>query len=693
MAEYLLTSPEGEEFKVNAPDDATEEQVMTYFRTELPKQAKSPRAPRKVAANPAEYDPTSIDYQIRYGSQPFNAPHAVGEALLNVGSSLVASPASGLAGIGTSVGHQLGLTDTQGAQAVEAVGNAMTYQPRTPEGQRGAEVLTYPFRKLAEFGDWAGGGVSDAIDRPFWGPAVGAAVNTAVQSVPALLFGGLMRPRGQAKASKPAQPKLTPEEIAAEHVTRNTSLDWDSLSPQIQQRLASITGDAKNLAGLDWRAIERQVQLESLPVKVPATSGQLTRDPVQLRNEGNVAATTGGKPIRDIHVAQNRAILDNLETLKGRQRGKAETPEQVGLSVQDAALRRNLEAKKSQVRALYKQAEEAGELQGTAPTRSLARLIDETPDKMHLGWVESWLGKADVITTETGAATKGMRYKASLKELEDLRQAAVARAMNGGTEGYYAGKVIKAIDEATEGVGGSAYAAARKARKEQALQFEEQGAVARLVENKSRTDRSVALEDTWRKTVLGGSIEDLRAVKAQLLTGATRVAGRQAWRDIRAETIQHIINEATKSVAKFEDGTPNVTPAAMDRAIRSIGKDKIDEIFGAGSVNALNNIMNATKIVKTEPPPSFKGSPTFANAIAFLEKSIGKIPLAGDMVTGAVKGAAALRQMGETGRQVRAAQQTPLDKAGAQVTKNTLRGRSKNALLRGLPYTSATEGQ
>jgi hypothetical protein len=197
------------------------------------------------------------------------------------------------------------------------------------------------------------------------------------------------------------------------------------------------------------------------------------------------------------------------------------------------------------------------------------------------------------------------------------------------------------------------------------------------VTDKSRTDRSVALEDTWRKTVLGGSIEDLRNVQRSLLTGtegATRIAGRKAWRDIRAQTIQHIKDEASKSVTRFEDGSPNVTPASMERAIRSIGEDKLEVIFGKGTVRQIKKIMEATRDVKTEPPTGFKGSPTFANVLAFLEKGLSKIPVLGDTATGAIRGVAKLREMGQAGRNVRAAQETPL--GAAEKTAKTQKKRA-----------------
>lgn len=622
------------------------------------------------------------------------------ETAANIGSSMLATPIAGLAGIGAAGLKAIGMSDREPADVVEGVSNALTYQPRTEMGKKLTNVATYPFQKIAQAGDYVGGGIANATGSP----ALGAAANTAVQFLPALVMKGAgklrARPVEAAPRSGPSprvEPTMgdavpaAPNVVAAqEYVASRTGLDWDSLSDAVKTKLSDIAKDAGSLDKLDPKAVERQARLESLPVPVDsATRGQITRDPVQLRNEGTLSATEAGKPIRDTYQRQTQQLLSNLDVLKGKVRGTgqsaavAETPEQVGASVQDAA-RAKLKGQQDKVKSLYKLAESKGELQGDVPTQPIKDVITNSPDLTHLSWVDSWLKKTGKGDTR------------SLKELEDLRQAAVARAMNGGTEGYYAGKVIGAIDQATDGAGGSAYKSARAARKAQAMEFEEQGGVSRLVENKSRTDRAVALEDTWRKTVLGGSIDDLKNVKRSLMTGGdatTRAAGRKAWRDIRAQTIQHITNEATKSVTRYEDGTPNVTPASMERAIKSIGPDKLEEIFGSGTVRQINQIMEATRDLKTEPPTGFKGSPTFANLVAFLEKGIGKIPVLGDTVTGAVRGISKLHEIGKSGREVKQAQKTPLAEGAEESSAALRRQQIAKQLQRNSGAATATQQQ
>lgn len=643
------------------------------------------------------------------GQPTGNAMDAIIEPVMSLGSSAIATPIAGLLGLGAMGTRAAGLTESDPADVVRRVQEVLTFQPRTRAGQVATGAISYPFEKLAQGADWVGQTTLEATDSP----VAATAVNTGIQSLPALL---MRRGRGPSRPaqelslvdepvrtapppaqqpasaqaspppSQPARPAIssnepvapdftletrtvprakvanTPEARAQEYVS-SVGLDWSALPREIQATLTNVAKDARGFEGLDNAALARQLQLQSLPRPIPATRGQVTRDPVQLRNEGNVSATKAGEPIRQIYLDQNQAILDNLDVLKGKvaNRSKgAETPEQVGISVQDQALRTKLELKKKEVNAKYKLAEEAGELQGKVSPARLLKTIEATPDKTHFGWVQSWMREMGVVTkTDSGTVTR----KLTLKEMEDLRQSAVARAMDGGTESYYAGKIISAIDAATEGAGGKLYKEARAARRAQAMEFEETGAIARLVENKSRTDRATALEDTWRSTVKGGSIQDLRNVKRSLLTGgdrATRAAGKRAWRDIKAQTIQHIKDEATKSVALNERGQPNVTPAAMKRAIDSIGRDKLDEIFGAGTARQIDRLLEATRTVKTVPPAGHSGSSTMSNVLSFLERGLGRVPVVGDMASGTIRAGVQLKQMGEAGRIARDAQRTPL---------------------------------
>jgi hypothetical protein len=109
-----------------------------------------------------------------------NLAGAAVEPLLSLGSGAVAGPASGLAGI---LGSIMPGPEGQGAKWAGKVGHGMTYAPRTTGGQNAMSAISYPFEKIGEGADSAGGKATDVTGSP----AVGAGVSTLLQILPQIL--------------------------------------------------------------------------------------------------------------------------------------------------------------------------------------------------------------------------------------------------------------------------------------------------------------------------------------------------------------------------------------------------------------------------------------------------------------------------------------------------------------------------
>lgn len=122
----------------------------------------------------------------------------IGETALSMGTGMVGSAVGGLAGIAGSVlpGEQ-----GQGARWTEGVQNALTYQPRTEEGQRDSGLLAKPFELLDKGATWLGD-PTEANKSPL----AATAIKTAAMALPMLLGRGAV-PRGVPKtAPKVAAP-------------------------------------------------------------------------------------------------------------------------------------------------------------------------------------------------------------------------------------------------------------------------------------------------------------------------------------------------------------------------------------------------------------------------------------------------------------------------------------------------------
>lgn len=203
-----------------------------------------------------------------------NVPGAAIEPNLTLLSGMAAAPVSGLAGIaGTLLPGKKG----QGADWVNKVGNALTWQPMT-EGGATPHPITYPFRKLAEGADQIGGNVAEATGSPL----VGAAINTAIQTTP-MLFGS---PKVRGKIESAASPiidavaarRTRMDELAARKSQLNApfidaakkaqtlgiALDPAKVNPTVSNRVKRVIvgGDNTNVAlsnanEAKWSALAR----------------------------------------------------------------------------------------------------------------------------------------------------------------------------------------------------------------------------------------------------------------------------------------------------------------------------------------------------------------------------------------------------------------------------------------------------
>lgn len=102
----------------------------------------------------------------------------LGEAVLSGITGMAAAPISGLAGGAAAL--MPGLPAGSGADVTNAVGNALTYQPRSELGQKIASGASSPFEWLANKADIAGEKVRENTDSPL----LATAANTAIQSIP-----------------------------------------------------------------------------------------------------------------------------------------------------------------------------------------------------------------------------------------------------------------------------------------------------------------------------------------------------------------------------------------------------------------------------------------------------------------------------------------------------------------------------
>lgn len=265
-----------------------------------------------------------------------NAHGAMWEPLLSVGSSAIAAPVAGFAGIGQSL-KNLVSPGMQAGDRVSQVREAMTYQPRTAAGQGMAGAIAYPFEKLARGANAVGNAIA-MPDQPgtyispsagnYGLPAIrqnetganplrsaaGAVANTAIQAAPSLLLKGRGKP-AEVPANVPRNPSMgrgagaVPEQAVSE-------------APAVQRpsRLAGVpdeTPSKEALKAASQAAYKRAeeagavISRESFDTAKNAITSMLEKDGLDPTLHPSTTAA-----LKRLRETEGPVTLEKLETLR-----------------------------------------------------------------------------------------------------------------------------------------------------------------------------------------------------------------------------------------------------------------------------------------------------------------------------------------------------------------------------------------
>lgn len=667
------------------------------------------------------------------------------EGGLHVASQVAALPVEAAGSLLNMATAPAGHRAEKAAGLSQAIGSAMTYEPRTPQGKviaNLADDISGIVPKVAEkvTGDIA----EDPTLKKFLGPTgsevVQGVANTAVQAIPTLLGAkGAKTVATESGAAATAARATAAATRASEGLARakafvaaKTSLDWDKIPASVQKNLTDVAEhDPDALLRLKPKAIERQARLEQLDI--PATRGAIERDRAQLTHEQTLSKGDVGKPLQDIRDTQDTVLHRHVDVVRRSTGAKASTRQGVGESV-ERALRGTKEESpekwgppqiekglKSSAKAVWSKANynrKFGVARSTEPDASvspapLVKLLEKNPDVQELGWLQSWLKKAKVEqTAEEPPAASSPKFvdaagksrwpwqqpnkppqmelrNVKLDELTHLREQASTIARTGqGSERYFAGKVVGAIDEAMEKIPRAAknWRAAFDAFKQHKIEFEDQTLVNKLTDMKSRTDPVTAMEDT-ADVIRGHSAADIGNLKKTLTEGgtaATRAAGQQAWRDIQGSLLDFLKEKADPAEEKGGAEQAQFSKG-FRKEFRKLDKDgKIDAVFSPAQAKRLRAISQATEDVRTQPRMGVVGSDTAANlqaakdrqqmkALTLLEKT-SRFGKTGQLIAGAARGLRSWKESGQSIKDVATAKRSRLDEAAEDARAKSPKG-------------------
>lgn len=531
-----------------------------------------------------------------------------GEAALSTATGMTGGAAGMIAGtIGGTVGAVLNgdFGTPQGARNIEQAAaqgaDALTYTPRTASGRDQAEAVgsamaqALPVMPLT--GELALAGRSAAGVTPAGRVAAAAVKEKVPPAVQAI------RDQAVSMTSKATQSLLgVPEE------------------PQAAGAMGSV-----GAAGTDPAAI-RRTTAAGLPVAMDLTTGQATRNHLQLRFEGETAKGELGQPLRENAAKQNVQLAQNFEALIDTTGAEAPNLIEAGRSVVDNGLVKAAAARKAEYRAKYIAADKAGQMEEPVSLQPLADYLNANragrSSAPILGTIADELGVQGVGggSLADGTMQAGV---GTLKQTEAIRKIVNKFVKDTDPNDVRVGTEIKGvIDQITEGKGGDLYKEARAARQRYAQLFENNAIVADLLRNRrGMADRQVALEDVFRRTILNGSRDDLSMLRRTLQVAGGE-EGHQAWRELQGATLRHMLDEATKGVGSDIAGNPIFSAAKLQGAIRALDVgDRLGFVLGKQRAQMVRDINEIAKVVTTVPPGALNTSNTASVILAAIAEA------------------------------------------------------------------------
>ncbi|HQQ70075.1 MAG TPA: hypothetical protein PLL92_07165, partial [Alicycliphilus sp.] len=476
----------------------------------------APSAAQAAAGAVAPVAPSSV------APTPSGKPASLGDKIIGAGEAAL-STATGLTGgtVGMVGGTAKGL-----AQAILSgqFGTAEAANMVERAASEGAQALTYAPR--GEVGQ----GMAESIGQGM------QAILPAVAVAPALAIPGGVRSTtpanvlakagmegtarnvaglAGARAGEAAAAGVATATQAAQTAAAKVGAMTKTATTLPRRALEAIRGDSEptptpgtlggvGAAGTDMAAM-RRATAQDMPVPIELTKGQATRDAAQLKFEAETAKIPdAGAPLRQRAVEQNQAILSNIDHWMDQTGAQAPTLRATGQAV-DSALVAKVARDKTEIRARYKAAEKAGEMEAPVVLSDVVQHLNESaPDAA----VAPLLTTARARAMQTGIAVEGPNGQlvpapVSLKVAETYRQAIGAATDYTPTNVRQATILKGLVDQATDGMGGNLYKQARAARARYAQKYEDRAVIAKLLNNKRGTaDRQVAFEDVFKHSIL-----------------------------------------------------------------------------------------------------------------------------------------------------------------------------------------------
>lgn len=613
----------------NVPDNVTQADLLARYQL-----SQSPNAgnfintdvPTVVGSRPNAVNPQPQARPVTM----MDRVKALYEVPTAIAGAMVTEPLAQAYGIARSIPEaiQTGQAPAQiGQKYAQQASQAMQYQPTSPVSQ---EAL---------------GAVGEALTAakiPAFTPVIGK-IPSAMQAA------GAIRPMIQESvipAGKRMAGALRNEgQMIQEAIQPVTSTIAGAVEP-VTSRIAGALRKEPTMAGVGAAEVpEARTRFETgqqLRVPVTLSKGMAERDLATQQFEAETAKRypdTIGQPLIVSKAQANDAILQNFDAYVDATGKETFGLRETGKVVDKALVQQSKDAKTA-INKAYTKARESGEMQEPVNYAPLeAYIAKQTPTvRAKLAPILDAVDEQLKVNDPTGTKTIPINL------MEDIFQFINKNYDPSDAVGMmHAGEMKKLINAATENKGGELYQTARALRTKYSRQFEDVGAIDKLLRTKKgTTDRAVAFEDVFKHSILDGSRDDVATLGLTLKKGGQQ--GQQAWKELQGQTIQHIKNQVTKNSDVDSFGNSVVSPDKFKSVLNEIDQDgKLDYIFGKAGAEEVRNLYETTFNVNNP----LKGAVNYSNTSSAFFRGLDAIALLPvSRVLGVKQGLEKVKEMG-----------------------------------------------
>jgi hypothetical protein len=517
-------------------------------------------------------------------SQPAQTPRTLpdyAKALYEVPATVLSGAVAPFIGVGAGIAENIRQGTNQRVDRPE-LAQRFTYEPTSPVSQVALENL---------------GSALEASKIPAYVPSAGRLATATRQGVTT------------------ATPIVSGNLPSFDEFKGGVQTAPSRIAGLLREREAPLSG----VGAAQVPEVAQRVQLaQGLRVPVQLSKGEATRELGQQAFESEIPKSFPeiGKPLLEGKAQRNDNILQNFdayvdatgkETFGLRETGK----------VVDKALVNQVNRVKEKINEAYELARTKGETQEPVDYAPLRTYIEQqTPT------VRSKLAPIlDAVDEQIKVNDPQGTGQISINQLEDIYQFINKNFdPTDAVANTHVRQMKNLINTVTEGKGGENYQAARALRTKFGREFENIGAIDKLLRTKKGTeDRAVAFEDVFKHSVLDGSLDDVQAIGRTLKKAGPE--GEQAWRELQGQTIEHIKDQVTRNIDTDMFGNPVVSPAKFKSIVRELDQDgKLDYLFGKKGAQELRDLLETTILVNAPVKGAVNQSNTASAFIRAMDK-------------------------------------------------------------------------